>query len=387
MARPLLPRLLLFVGLAGQLAPAGESPRPSELTTSQVLERLLTLNDKVRAWSIEYQGATDLAPYYTHRTVAARYPDACRWNGAKSRLNFEVAGDIVGTDWRENDIFQNWMLVASDRSTWCEPKNRAFGKAPIARDAPLPVKLQGELLFLALGWWPFEGRPEPEFRGGGSYVIPGIARSGRYVVAQEMELRGGRWCHILEDPGRDRLWVDAGIGPAIVAREVSDRETGEAIQALEMGDFRDAGQGIWAPREIRNVVFDREASRGGAGPRPRLDSRLRILAVAVNDSVDGRLFEPDPFSPGMLEVRDDGSYRQAVPGGAGHMDELAARLERQARAAGPAPAAAGPTRAALNASLIALGLVVVGLSWYRRGSRLADERPRAIPAGAGPAPR
>ena len=336
-----LATLGLAILIAGSSSAWAAGARPAEYTTDQVLDGLSRLNDRLRCWSIEIQGAARGLPYYTHRTFTARHPDSCRWEGAKSALTFDVDGDAIGVDWRENDPFQNWLLVTPGRLIQCEPMNRVVQETPLARDAALPGKAQNEFLFLALGWWPFEGRPEPQFRDGGSLVIPGIVRSGLYSVAPEQVERGGHWCHVLERPGRDRLWIAPELGFATIAREVARADNGAVIQRIEMSDFRPAGEGVWAPRELRNLAFDHEAATADGRMRPVMDSRLRILRVAINDAVDDRLLEPDPLQPGTLRILPDGGYYQETPGGADHIDKVARRLVKIARVDGASSAEAG----------------------------------------------
>ncbi len=326
-----LATLGLAILIAGSSSARAAGTRPAEYTTDQVLDGISRLNDRLRRWSIEIQAAARGLPYYTHRTFTARHPDSCRWEGAKSALTFDVDGDEIGVDWRENDPFQDWLLVTPGRLMQGEPMNRLMQETPLASDAAFPGKIQNELLFLAFGWWPFEGRPEPQFRDGGSLVIPGIVRSGLYSVAPEQVERGGHWCHVLERPGRDRLWIAPELGFATIAREVTRADSGVIIQRIEMSDFRPAGEGVWAPRELRNLAFDHEAATADGRMHPVMDSRLRILRVAINDAVDDRLLEPHPLQPGTLRILPDGGYYQETPGGADHIDKVARHLVKIAR--------------------------------------------------------
>jgi hypothetical protein len=313
------------------LSPAAAADiRPAEATTKQVLEGLGAVNTAVRSWCIEYEATAPDLPFYVHRTLAARYPDSCLYRGAKGPVDHRKWQDGVGnTEWKEHP-FQDWVLVTSERNYWGKPWNREFGEFPLTRDSPLPDKMRSELLFFALGWWTFQGRPSPQLEGGIPRSIPDIIRSGRYAIAAQQERCDGVWCHVLEDPGRDRLWIDCARPFAIVAREVSDPTTGAAMARVEMTGHREEKPGVWVPREIHHIAFNYRAPTPEGWRERLVDSQVRILEVRLNEDVDAALFQPPPLPPGALRHLSPGRYEQVEPGGFDHMDHVAAWLRSQA---------------------------------------------------------
>lgn len=329
--------VFLFFSLPGLERPANAETLPAIYRTDEFLDRLDEHNKRIKKFSIEYQASGPGVPYYIHKTIAARYPDSCFYRGAKGPADFDWQGDVVDARWK-NDPFQDWILVTTDRSYWGSPWSRVYGDFPFERDGPFPFKIQEQALFVALGWWPFEKRPWPELPGSEPCVIPQIVRAKRHSVSPRQELRGGEWCHVLENPGRDRLWINPDRGFSIVAREVYDAKTGAKISQIEASRFRKVGSGIWVPHEIRNIEYDSHAPTSEGRRQRLLDSRIQILDVRVNGDVDDALFEPEPKPAGAIFVADDRSYEQIVPGGFEVMDKTVKWLSTRANPQAKRPA-------------------------------------------------
>ena len=355
------------------LSPAAAEIRPANVTTAQVLKGLEDRNTTVRTWCIEYEGTAKGLPFYVHRTLAARFPDSCLYRGAKGPVEFEKPQDgVVNTSWRDHP-YQDWVLVTSTHNYWGRPWNRDFGEFTLARDAPLPAKMRSELPFLALGWWTFQERPSPRLEGDIPRSIPDIIRSRRYSVAAQQELRDGVWCHVLEDPGRDRIWIDCARPFAIVARAIADITTGAEIAQVEMSGHREDKPGIWVPREIHYIQFSYRASTSEDRRERLIDSRTRILDVRLNEDVDEGLFRPGPMPPGALWRLPDGRYEQVKPGGFDHMDHLAAWV-RSRKASSPPETNWAAVLDYVVMATTAVILVVLGCWRFARSLR-------GIPAG------
>ena len=360
-------------------SPAAAETRPANVSTAQVLKGLEDLNNAVRAWCIEYEGTALGLPFYAHKTLAARFPDSCLYRGAKGPVDSEKPRDgVASRSWR-NHPFQDWMLVTSTRNYWGRPWNREFSDLTLARDAPLPAKIQGEVLFLALGWWTFQDRPSPRLGGDIPRSIPDIIRSKRYAIAAQQELRDGVWCHVLEDPARDRIWIDCVRPFAIVAREIADITTGAKIAQIEMSGHREDKPGIWVPREIHHIQFNYRAPTPEGWRERLIESRVRILDVRLNEDVDEGLFRLGPMPPGALWHFPEGRYEQVEPGGFDHMDHLAAWLRSQEN--GPPPET--NWSAVLDyAAMAAAAVILAGVGCWRF-ARSLRRIPAELPAAGG----
>jgi len=357
---------LVAICLLSRGMPA-QDVRPSAYSMEQLRHRLRTTHDRIRAWYIEYQAASDTLEFYNHRILAAKHPHTCYFLGAKAPAGVDTRSGAIDQAWKE-DAFQDWVLVTATDCWWAVPFSRQYWKYSYPQDSPLPQKLQTEFLFSAFGWWPFEKRPGPEIEGGGPCVIPDIVKSPKYSLRPQQEVCDGYWCHVVENPRRDTLWLDCERNCALVAREFLDAQTGATMQRLELRRHEEIVPGIWVPREIRNVHFDYHAQAPEGRSRRVLDAIITIIDVRVNDQVDDSIFEPKPMPPGALLMSRDHTYKQIVPAGFEHMDNLADWLNRTGRIAEPP---ASPRTAVWEYVVIAAaaGIVVAFGSKRRAGMR------------------
>jgi len=288
--------------------------RPAVYSTAELQQRVIDANTRVRAWYFEFESERilptgKLADSYVHRVVAARTPDRYYlWN----------AHGTARMDWRDDPDQQRLYLV-SDTATAEQPFHRSFRSWRWVSKTTVPGSSQGEFLFSALAWWPLEDRPPPQ-PGELPTVFTAIVGSGKYRVNPEQDLIQGRWCHVLEYPGRDRLWLDCEHGCALLVREAFDRSSGALRSRIEAREHREVIPGIWAPFEFRNTHFDTDKSKPGRGTLIKtLDSTLKVLEVRLNEQVQDDLFHFEP-KPGSLQIFSDKQIKQTVPGGFDYLD-------------------------------------------------------------------
>ncbi len=222
----------------------------------------------------------------------------------------------------DDDPFQQRCLIFGERCCFVNPVNRTYAEIRLAPTQPLPGSLPQEFFFGATGIWPFKKRPAPELLGRGKpFMLRDIAASADYSVVQpRQELFDGRWCHVLERPKVDRLWLDAERGCALMARECKDTK-GVVMQRFELGGHTEVAKGVWIPRWIRNIHYDNEAANPEARTRVVKDAELTTVEARVND-VPGDLFVYRP-PPGTLRLAEAGPPAQVQPGGLDHLDALA----------------------------------------------------------------
>jgi hypothetical protein len=209
-------------------------------------------------------------------------------------------------------------FVVADR-----PPKRVYTFLTLAPDEGLPGTAPLEFLFVALGWWPFEKRPPPTLFDGAPAVLPAIAACEKYRVQPEQELVGESWCHILEYPGRDKLWLDCDRGCAILVREMYGPNPGQLFQRIEASGHREVQPGIWVPARFRNMV------PGVRDPKDNqtVDSILNIVNVRLNEDVEDDLFRFEPL-PGSIELTVDGIVRQEAAGCEDYLNEVVDWIRR-----------------------------------------------------------
>lgn len=305
----------------GDMAADAEN-RVAVLTSEQVRQRLGDLHAQLRTWLVEFESVPSDDPTtppgaYLHRTLAARMPDQYHCRSAKGTERYS---------WRD-DPFQRRLLINSSSCVHERPLDRAYSRWSLKPDDPMPGTTSQEILFAAFGWWPFEHRPSPTYRDS-PCAFRDIARSAKYVVRPFQEQVDGRWCHVLEYPGRDRLWLDCQRNCTLLAREAVDPDTGDIVQRIELSKHAQIKPGLWVATEFRNIVYE----TGGQNEEriKQVDAVFRVLTAQINDPLPEELFRFEP-RPGSLEILDNGRFEQSVPGGTEYLDELVDWIQRVPR--------------------------------------------------------
>lgn len=353
----------LIVAAAG-LIPA--DTQPALLSTPALKQLLAEAQTRLWAWEIEYESAREDRPgipaqSYSHRVVAAKAPDCFfHWN----------AHGTARLDWRK-DPYQQRLTVTADRMFAEYPLHRIFNEQMLRPDDPLPGTAPRELLLVAPGWWPLAQRPSRTLVDNLPAALSAVARSSKYQTRSQLEQVGSRWCHLLECPGRDRLWLDVERGCALVARQISYTNP-PLVHRVEFSNFQEVLPGLWAPFTLRNIHYER-APDGSLG-KIVLDGTLNVLRVRLNEQVDDARFRFKPLSGSVGKIGDQ-PMRQVVPGGEEYLDEVVEWIRRYS------PQAPSPTNHTIwaNWSDIVLGALLGGvvafaLFWrprwvLRRGDR------------------
>ncbi len=312
MKAPLISASWIWVAVAS-LCPAAsaladDSPR---LTPEQFRQCVVTSLAKIQAWHVEYESTrgTDSQGRYIHRVVAARQPDKFfHWSTHGTRT----------TDWRD-DPFQQRLTLAGTQGVIERPFHRQFRIFPLPDQDPLPGTMPEEFVFLALGWWPFPKRPCPSNSEGIVTGLQSISISGKYRLVPTPEAIEGRWCQILEAPGRERVWIDCNHGCALLRRELFDPKTGTLLQRIESTGHREIQPGIWVPSAFRNRIINAQAESA--------ESTLKILNFSINEQVRDDLFVFHPL-PGSIQSKGEESAKQVVPGGTDYLDGLVDWINR-----------------------------------------------------------
>jgi hypothetical protein len=302
----------------------------------------------LHAWFIEYQStpnadSSDRDGRFVHRIVAAIGPDRFYHWGAH------------GTDrygWSD-DPYQQRLIISGPSAVIEFPAIRSFHEFTMKPPDPLPGTAPQELIFVALGLWPFPSRPAPHLADGTPCDLREVAASAAYHLAPKQQTVNGRSCYILENPGHDRLWLDLDRGSALLAREFYDPQSGTRLQRIELTDHREIAPGIFFPMRWRNIIDD---------PQAPVDASITVLDVRLNDAVPASLFEFHPQA-GSVRVFDDGHFQQAAPGGTDYLDKLVAWIKEQSPPAASPPM---PSEAAAEDAVCAAGAVACAVLFWRR---------------------
>jgi hypothetical protein len=268
--------------------------------------------------------------------------------------------------WRD-DPARNRNYISPGRYVIDWPYDLTYEDRPCPVGSELPLRFRGELFFLATGWWPpgflwpaprFDDRP---------FMLHEVAKSADYRLRPRLELRDGRWAHVLElGRGLDVLWIDADRGCALLARECRDETTGLVVQQFSAGGHREVADGVWFPGWFENQQFEVGEAAAPDETRRRTVSRATVDEVQINGAVADDLFRYEPRPGALWFDRENGGCEQRVPGGLGHLDDLA-------RSVALAPGRPGP-RARPSAWLIVAISSFTSSSLLALGRRLAKRR-------------
>jgi hypothetical protein len=307
--------LLLPFVISTSVGMGGEE-RPASYTASQLRARILDAQHSIHSLYVTYHTSMDeqntryprgasvyrqiavMAPFYYYH-LNTHYHDQLAW---------------------QDDPLQQSCYVTGDRQYVVNRVNRTYGGGAIGPTDRVPGSLENELFFLATGLWPLDRRPAPR-RDSEPYLLCDIAQSPRYdSVASAQEEVDGRWCHILEYPGKDRLWLDVERGCILLKRETRSAVGGPLACRFQLGGYREVQPGIWLPGWIRNVQFDFHARTEQGRRRKVTDALIEILEGRANElAPEFFQFQPEP---GTLSITPGKLPEQNIPGGHEHLDHL-----------------------------------------------------------------
>lgn len=290
--------------------------QPADLSAEQVRSELLQSCSRIESIRVCYRGSSLIRNRrnYILREIAAKRPCLYYHHGAHG-------GDDV--NWKD-DPYQQKAWILADRLFNEHPLQRAYLHSSWDARSPLPGTLQTELWHLITGCWPLEMREPPRLWN----MVPMlhvVAVSADYsLVSKDLEQVDGHWCHVLEHPGIDKLWLDIQRGCCLVRREVTDPKTGELYGRVELTEQSEAAPGVWLPRHTRHRVWTRQSK----DTNPDVDYVIEVLELSANDIPDGQFtFTARPGSI-SYPAGDANAAQQTEPGGVDHLDELVDWMRR-----------------------------------------------------------
>jgi hypothetical protein len=296
----------------------------------------------IRSIYVEYCSGLDISgrttgeEYCPHRILVASFD---------GDFSLVATHGYTTLPWAQDPFQQNAVLMKT-RFVNDNPINRTCLQFDIAGDATLPGSAPREFFMTATGVWPFSHRPAPRYLGlGHPFMLKDIARSSRYdCVRRYQEKIDGRWCHVLECPGVDRLWLDVERGASLKARECFAPD-GRIVQRFECLGHTELGAGIWLPRWIKNVRYDYLAPSVVSQGEILRSTLITCLVIRANDPPAG-VFSYRP-APGTICLNGRDGVSLVADGELNHLDHMnewigayasheSSRVSFWSRASGPA---------------------------------------------------
>jgi hypothetical protein len=263
------------------------------------------------------------------------------------------------------------------------------------------LKVKREMFLDTLGWWPpDDATPAPRKDDRPCFLHDLLARPGvvpppappsrgphaarerprpadfRLLPAQQQV--DGAWCHVVDDPGHDRLWIDPAVGFGVRRRERYAGDPPALVGRYELSDFRQTA-GVWFPWKVRQTVHT-ASPRTGAPNALERHVEADVVEPELNEvSEDFFVFQPPAGT--LVQDRDTGVTTQ-VPGGLPFLDSVIRRTADETAARNtPSPRFAGPEGWEEWVPLLAvIALVVVNVGLVGRMWRGSRQGPPAASA-------
>lgn len=128
------------------------------------------------------------------------------------------------------------------------PFSRRYEKAKVQVRPEHTIKIYAATPFELLAWWPPGDTTSRPRVHGRSFFLKDVLEDQRCTVRPSLEQASGLWCHVIEIPGLEALWIDGETG-VLLRRECRATEKRSPI-VYEFGDFQDFGNGIILPRRF-----------------------------------------------------------------------------------------------------------------------------------------
>jgi hypothetical protein len=420
----------LLTGVLGQSALADPAPSPAALpqtglpatlTLEQIREGFARAREELRSLLVEYQTSGSstqdgkTSPVDLYGIVAARglyrfvdYAHAGNrqeWETSRQRTRVIYTGKTLDVFFTSQRIYETSVKNAQSEST---------------------LKVKNDFVLDCLGWWPPDDpTPVPLIQGVRPFYLhailspqgqraftpptiagilgavsapslPTVAGTLADVALKErrfalpdfrvlprQEQVDGAWCHVLDQPGCDRLWIDPKVGFRARRRELYSGTSPDLVARYELSDFRECS-GVWIPWTFsRTQIFPNQ--RTGAPNGLRLQADATVVRAEVNQTPE-EFFHFQP-PPGTLVRNRDTTEITQVPGGRDLLDseiETVRRPVAQGTLDLRTAAQKWETSGAFLAVFLAVGLTgwVVWIVW--RGRREPTGSVAAAPVAQAP---
>jgi hypothetical protein len=123
-------------------------------------------------------------------------------------------------------------------------------------------------------------------------ILPRIVEQNRsrYRLRPRQEKVDGHWCHVLEWPGRDTIWLDAGHG-YVARRRTFELVKGRRAFEISNHDLAEKSPGFYLPRRQKEVLFY------GPTETPDDPTKVRRMADRTLTDVDFSPLTDADFEP------------------------------------------------------------------------------------------
>lgn len=264
-------------GVAAVAAQSGsEDERPATLSLKQVVAGVEGSLGRIESMRVTY-----------HRSAVGVEGER---NGPWpfNRIDFAFKGQKRYLDHTrtESDGYLFRQIAAYDGEATRDIFGTAGGAYNRGRTAPVELDFYTMYLFLPIAKPP--GLESFHLDTTDRWLPHALYRPG-WRVLERQEQVDGAWCHVLELPKKQRLWIDPNVGFAVRKREFYREAAGAPVaRRYTAGDFVEGAERVWLPKRVVYEGFLAPPAQEKIGYR----DEINVSSVEVNNVPDS-LFDVD----------------------------------------------------------------------------------------------
>jgi hypothetical protein len=267
--------------------------------------------------------------------------------------------------WEQNPE-RNQIYYTGDRLDVYFPNHRYFETSEENAKLIYALKVRVDLFLECLGLWP-EGDGEPPENTAALFLHEALNESDCRVLPA-LEAVDGVWCHVVERPGKEKIWIDAGHGWRMRRREFYAGSPPLVSHRYELSDYREVEPGAWLPWKYGRVLYS--FPPGGGEPQVLSEVKTTVKAMEINRVADDTFrFTPPPGT--IIQNRDNREFTR-IPGGLSYLDGVVDDTRTRIPAAAQ-PADPWKVYGLLSINGVLAGLIVWQL-WRTVRGRLRPSR-------------
>ena len=215
-----------------------------------------------------------------------QWPDAEVINAGKGKWLYAHVRQATSNN--PDAIFNQWMLWKDGKyfhQSGEQPLPTSANPSPLASYLWYPNTLMRNS-FSDLVALPVPPKDRITEQG---LMLPGclVANKGEYHVRPQLEDIDGSFCHVIDRPGADVIWVDVKQGYQVRRRTIFQK-SGRPLLEMRATDFRERAPGVWLPTHQIGVSFNQDS----APP----EYQGRVATVVTNRLIEARFNDlPDSF--------------------------------------------------------------------------------------------
>jgi hypothetical protein len=241
------------------------------------------------------------------------------------------------------------------------PYKRRYEISRLAAAPQYTWKVRGHAFFECLGWWPPGDDSEPLKPQERALFVKDVLADPECRVSPFLDRVDGRWCHVVENPGLEILWIDAQRGTLLKRERYGGGDALRLTATYHLMDYREVASGIWLPYTIRRKVeaFGRE-------------NVYQVEKYEVNNVPD-ELFSFTPGPGTLVYDRDTDEFHQ-VPGGEDFLEKMVNRVTHISAAQSPSGESAGSSARRILVALVSGAAISGAVSALLAGRRRRGPR-------------